>query len=189
MSTPSRWEAFVRALPAAPGINAQKIRGNISDTDKQLSANIFTYFTTGSDRFLAPAPFAREIGRRLRIVELNVRENEPTGTAESELVAEIEVAEDMSNVYGTMHGACAVCLLDPTTVGAMVLLGLVKGFDGTGVSQVMNIHWHHPARLGCTLVITTRSVFYDGRVKMSRCEVNFGFYPPLIFAEMIGLDA
>ncbi|KAJ7086253.1 HotDog domain-containing protein [Mycena epipterygia] len=165
------WESFQRSLPKAPHADVKQIRGNISDAEKQVNANVLAYFTTGSG--LSPAsPFCSDIGGRLRIVELNVWDNEATGTAESQVVLEIEVTESMSNVYGTMHGGCAAYMLDPATVAATVLLGLAKGFDGTGVSQAMNVHWHHPAPLGATLTITTRSVFADGRARLAGCEMR-----------------
>ncbi|KAJ7645039.1 hypothetical protein DFH06DRAFT_1333339 [Mycena polygramma] len=139
---------------------------------KQLCAIIFAFFTTGSgvSRF---ASFSSEIAARLKIVELNVRDDSSTGTAESEMVTEIEeVTENMCNVFGTMHGGCAVFLLDPTTAFAMVLLGRAKGFDGAGVSTSMHVSWHNPAPLGSQLTITTRSVYHDGRARLARCEMR-----------------
>ncbi|KAJ7186043.1 hypothetical protein C8R46DRAFT_881622 [Mycena filopes] len=162
---PAAWEIFQQSLPSA-SVNVKQIPGNISDLEKQINANVFAYFATGSGVSPFP-PFGTEIGRRLRIVELNVWED-----AEGEVVVEIEVTQSMCNVYGTMQGACAVLILDVCTVSAMVLLGRAKGFDGTGVSQSMNIHWHHPALLGRTLTVTTRSVFADGRARLARCEVR-----------------
>ncbi|KAJ6509105.1 hypothetical protein DFH09DRAFT_274911 [Mycena vulgaris] len=170
------WEAFQRSLPKAPHIDATQIRGNIPDAEKQVNANVLAYFTTGSG--VSPIPFASEIGGRLKIVELNVWDGK-TGGAEGEVVLEIQVTESMCNVYGTMHGGCAAYILDPATVAATVLLGLAKGFDGTGVSQSMNVYWHHPAPLGATLTITTRSVFADGRARLSRCEVVLPLFPHL----------
>ncbi|KAJ7307822.1 HotDog domain-containing protein [Mycena albidolilacea] len=169
--TPPAWESFQHSLPAAPGVDAKQIRGNISDKEKQVNANLLAYFTTGSGVSPFP-PFSSEIGGRLKIVELNVWENERTGSAEGEAVLEIEVTESMCNVYGTMHGGCAAYMLDPATVASVILLGRAKGFDGTGVSQNMNVHWHHPASLGATLTITTRSVFADGRARLARCEMR-----------------
>ncbi|KAJ7640658.1 hypothetical protein DFH06DRAFT_1000224, partial [Mycena polygramma] len=150
--------------------DATQIRGNISDAEKQLCANVFAFFTTGSgiSRF---ASFSSEIAARLKIVELNVRDDSSTGTAESDMVTEIEVTENMCNVFGTMHGGCAVFLLDPTTAFAMVLLGRAKGFDGAGVSTSMHVSWHNPAPIGSQLTITTRSVYHDGRARLARCEV------------------
>ncbi|KAJ7629836.1 HotDog domain-containing protein [Mycena rosella] len=160
------WEAFLRALPAAPDVDAAQIAGNVPAAQKQLNANVLAYFTTGSGLSGTPPPFASDIGRQLRIVALNV-----CGDA-AEVELEIDVTESMCNVYGTMHGGCAAYMLDPATVAPAILLGLAKGFDGTGVSQSMNIHWHHPAPLGATLSITTRCIFADGRARLSRCEMR-----------------
>ncbi|KAJ7124664.1 HotDog domain-containing protein [Mycena crocata] len=167
------WESFQRTLPNAPGVDVTQIRGNIPDAEKQVNANVLAYFATGSGRSPFP-PFGTEIGGKLKIVELNVWDDKESasGSAESEVVLEIEVTRSMCNVYGTMHGGCAAYMLDPATVASTVLLGLAKGFDGTGVSQSMNIHWHHPAPLGSTLIITTRSVFVDGRARLARCEMR-----------------
>ncbi|KAJ7935927.1 HotDog domain-containing protein [Mycena leptocephala] len=165
------WESWQHSLPQAPHADVKQIRGNVSDAEKQINANILAYFTTGSGVSRFP-PFGSEIVRRLKIIELNVRNDESTGNAESEVVLEIEVTESMCNVYGTMHGGCAAFVLDPTTVAAMVLLGRAKGFDGTGVSTSMNVYWHHPAPLGSTLIITTHSVFVDGRARLARCEMR-----------------
>ncbi|KAJ7749940.1 hypothetical protein B0H16DRAFT_863291 [Mycena metata] len=165
------WETFQRSLPQASNVDVRQIRGNISDAEKQINANVLAYFTTGSGVSPFP-PFGSEIAGRLRIVELNVWDNASTGSAESEVVLEIEVTESMCNVYGTMHGGCAAFILDPCTVSATVLLGLAKAFDGTGVSQSMNVYWHHAALLGSTLTVTTRSVFTDGRARVARCEIR-----------------
>ncbi|KAJ7652556.1 hypothetical protein B0H17DRAFT_1101483 [Mycena rosella] len=89
----------------------------------------------------------------------------------------------MCNVYGTMHGECAAYMLDPAKVAPAILLGLAKGFDGTGVSQSMNVHWHHPAPLcvfslplyvpqGATVSIITRCIFADGRARLSCWEIG-----------------
>ncbi|KAJ7022312.1 HotDog domain-containing protein [Mycena alexandri] len=165
------WETFQRSLPKAPNVDVKQIRGNISDAEKQINANVLAYFTTGSGISPFP-PFGNEISGRLRMVELNLWDAMSTGSSESEVVLEIQVTENMCNVYGTMHGGCAAFILDPCTVSAMVLLGLAKGFDGTGVSQAINVHWHHPALLGSTLTVTTRSVFADGRARLARCEIR-----------------
>ncbi|KAF7360039.1 4HBT domain-containing protein [Mycena venus] len=165
------WQSWQRSLPDAPDVDVKQIRGNISDAEKQLNANVFHYFCTGSGITKFPA-YGSEISRRLKIVELNVWDHPTTQTAEGEMVFEIEITQSMCNVYGTMHGGCAAFLLDPTTVASVVLVGRAKGFDGTGVSTSMNVHWHHPAPLGITLRITTRSVFVDGRARLARCEMR-----------------
>ncbi|KAJ7261179.1 HotDog domain-containing protein [Mycena rebaudengoi] len=168
---PPPWEIFLRSLPTVD-IDVKQIRGNVSDAEKQVNANIFAYFATGSGSGVSPnSPFSKEIGGRLKIVEMNVRDLRSNAAA-AEVVFEIEVTENMSNVYGTLHGGCAAYMVDPCTVASLILLGLESGFDGTGVTQSMNLHWHHPAPLGSTLIITTTSTFSNGRARLARCEIR-----------------
>ncbi|KAJ7652540.1 hypothetical protein B0H17DRAFT_1147367 [Mycena rosella] len=175
MATPP-WEAFLRGLPAAPGVDAAQIEGNVPAAQKQLNANILAYFTTGSGRTPFP-PFASDIARRLRIVALDVH------------------VQCVRVVYETMHGGCAAyimdaCVLPPPSVphtwltvispsvAVGVLLGLAKGFDGTGISQSMNVHWHHPAPLGATLSITTASSRTRAAIAL-RGAFPYCFFPPI----------
>ncbi|KAK7045021.1 hypothetical protein R3P38DRAFT_2509353 [Favolaschia claudopus] len=152
------WLAWQNSLPAVL-VDVQQIQGNVSEEEKQINANIFAYFCTGSGLTKFP-PFNTKISRGFRVVGFSVWEDTEKGSAEGEAVFEIEVTKEMSNVYGTLHGGCAAVsyfsVAPPgscrraacrTTVAAMVLLGRAKGFDGTGVSITMNIHWHHAAPL------------------------------------------
>ncbi|KAJ7892523.1 hypothetical protein B0H14DRAFT_983777 [Mycena olivaceomarginata] len=165
--TPPAWESFQHSLPAAPGVDAKQIRGNIPDKEKQVNANVLAYFTTGSGVSPFP-PFSSEIGGRLKIVSSMCGRMSAQGAQRGRQSWRLRYG----NVYGTMHGGCAAYMLDPATVASVILLGRAKGFDGTGVSQNMNVHWHHPASLGATLTITTRSVFADGRARLARCEMR-----------------
>jgi hypothetical protein len=112
-------------------------------------------------------PFCSEIAGHLKIVELNIWDNRATNSAEAEAVIKIEITQgggrssiastlilqfllsltDMCNVYGTMHGECAVFLFDlsvsfhpllncqqseslyRSTAASIVLLARAKGFD------------------------------------------------------------
>ncbi|KAK7014391.1 4HBT domain-containing protein [Favolaschia claudopus] len=160
------------SLPHAPHIDATQIKGNLSPAEKQLNANALTYFMTGSGVSRIKTPFSAAIGRRVRIVEINVFEND-FGGVEGEVRYEVRVEEDMCNVYGTLHGGCAAFILDPCTMGAIFLLRNLKNLNMLGgISQNMNINWHHPAPLGTTLLITTRSVFADGRARLAWCEMR-----------------
>ncbi|KAJ7078231.1 hypothetical protein C8R43DRAFT_940188 [Mycena crocata] len=166
----ARMDALYRSLPKASNVDVQQIRGNCSDAEKQLNANIITFFLTGEGPSKVPHPFAREHGHRPRITELNVWEN--GAHTESEIVLEVAVTEDMCNVFGSMHGAYGIYLLDIVTVSTMVLLGRAKGFDGIGVSQFMNIQWHSAALPGDHVTVTGRSVFADKRARIARCELR-----------------
>ncbi|KAJ6514171.1 hypothetical protein C8R47DRAFT_1206549 [Mycena vitilis] len=128
------WDSWQRSLPQAPHIDASQIRGTISAAEKQLCANVFAFYTTGSGVSRFSDSFGSGIAKRLRIVELN------SGMT--------------------------------TTAFAMVLLGRAKEFDGAGVSTSMNVSWHNPAPLGSKLIITTRSVYHDGRARMARCQIR-----------------
>ncbi|KAJ7739729.1 hypothetical protein B0H14DRAFT_2407665, partial [Mycena olivaceomarginata] len=122
----------------APDVDVKQICGNISDAEKQVNANVFHYFCTGSRRHKIPRIQQWNL-RAPQDVELNVWDHPTTQAAEGEMVFEIEITESMCNVYGTMHGGCVAFLLDPTTVASVVLVGHAKGFDGTGVSTSMNV--------------------------------------------------
>jgi hypothetical protein len=91
--------------------------------------------------------------------------------------------------------------LSSCSVSSLVVLGLVTGVDGIGVSQSMNLIWHQPARLcvyrlsliyglplnkltyrGDKLRIVATSIFIHGRVRSARCEVCiYSFVPTLIY--------
>jgi hypothetical protein len=88
-----RLDAFIRSLPKAPHVDVTQIRGNVSDAEKQLNANVFAYFFTGSGIAPIKHPFGYGIGGRLRIVALNVFDDLENGRAEGEVIYEIEVTK------------------------------------------------------------------------------------------------
>ncbi|KAJ6514176.1 hypothetical protein C8R47DRAFT_1206555 [Mycena vitilis] len=71
------------------------IRGNIADAEKQPSANVFAFYTTGSGISRISESFGSEIAGLLKILELNVRDDPSTGIAESVMVrvTNVEVTE------------------------------------------------------------------------------------------------
>ncbi|KAJ8698870.1 hypothetical protein PTI98_005532 [Pleurotus ostreatus] len=155
---------FFRSLPPAPNADVKKIKGNFSDTHKQLSANALAYFVdTGNT-------WGSGVGQRLNLVEINLSKRD-AGTLEAQTILEIEVTEEMCNVFGIMHGACAAYLFDPATSSALVALGLELGIDGSGVSQSMNIIWHKPASRGAKLRLISNSIAIQGRIRSARCEI------------------
>ncbi|KDQ29777.1 hypothetical protein PLEOSDRAFT_1038800 [Pleurotus ostreatus PC15] len=155
---------FFRSLPPAPNADVKKIKGNFSDTHKQLAANALAYFVdTGNT-------WGSGVGQRLNLVEINLSRRDG-GTLEAQTILEIEVTEEMCNVFGIMHGACAAYLFDPATSSALVALGLELGIDGSGVSQSMNIIWHKPASRGAKLRLISNSIAIQGRIRSARCEI------------------
>ncbi|PBK67118.1 hypothetical protein ARMSODRAFT_959788 [Armillaria solidipes] len=159
--------SFLHSLPAAPHIDVSTIKGNISDEEKQLGANIFSYFVNSREE-----SYGAEVGRRLRLVEMNIWGRDACGTAaQGQTIFEIDVEKDMCNVFGTLHGACAAYIVDPCSVSSLVVLGAAIGADGTGVSQSLNVIWHQPAKMGTKLRVVSTSVFIHGRIRTARCEL------------------
>nr|GAT55378.1 predicted protein [Mycena chlorophos] len=153
-------------IPPVPW--SHDIRGNPPQADKDLIASVFAFFIQGG---IMPEAFGKDVGGRVKMVEMNVVED-GRGT---EGFWEVEVTQDMCNAFGTMHGACAAFLVDHTTIGTMVFLGRVRGFDGIGMTTNLNLHWHSPANVGDVLSIYARSVFADkaGRgTRVARCEIR-----------------
>ncbi|KAF9014375.1 hypothetical protein BDZ89DRAFT_1094738 [Hymenopellis radicata] len=137
------------------------IRGNVSEDVKKKCRQVLTYFIGPS------TSYGHTIGRNLRLTEINV-----LGGEEGETVCEMEVSEDMCNVYGTLHGGCAAYLIDPCSVSSLVSLGFVTGRDGSGVSQSMNVIWHRPVLKGTRLRIISKTIFTDGRLRSASCEMR-----------------
>ena len=119
-------EAFYRALPVAPYDDASKISGNLTLEQKQLCANVLSYFIIEGNAF------GCGIGKRIRLVEINVlRPREKGGHLRGRTVCEIQVERgndfalaiappsrkltsflDMCNIYGVLHGGCAAYMID-----------------------------------------------------------------------------
>ncbi|THU91052.1 hypothetical protein K435DRAFT_841188 [Dendrothele bispora CBS 962.96] len=91
---------------------------------------------------------------------------------EARTVCEITVTKKMCNIHGTLHGGCAMYLMDPCSVSALVALGVVTGVDGTGVSQSMFTQWHRPVTEGTQLNIISTTVATNGYIRSSRCEIR-----------------
>ncbi|KAF8914393.1 hypothetical protein CPB84DRAFT_86798 [Gymnopilus junonius] len=143
-----------------------KIRGNISDEAKRYCLRIFDFHvsTPGNS-------YGADVGGCLRLVEINVqpgREN----TTFAETVFEVTIRKDMCNIFRILHGACAAYIVDLCSVSALVALGTALGFDATGVSQSMNLIWHHPIRLEENVKVISMSMSVKEKVRTMRCEVS-----------------
>ncbi|KAF9035365.1 hypothetical protein BDZ89DRAFT_488586 [Hymenopellis radicata] len=159
--------SFLHSLPDAADIDVSEIKGNVSDNEKRLGANIFAYFVNGREE-----SYGAQVGRRLRLVEMNIWGKDAKGAAaQGQTVFEIDVLPDMCNVYGTLHGACAAYIVDPCSVSSLVVLGAAIGADGTGISQSLNMIWHQPAKMGTKLRVLSNSVYIHGRIRTARCEI------------------
>jgi hypothetical protein len=176
-SNTSDWDRLHRSLPNAPHVDVQEVRGNVPDADKQIVANVLAYICTGSGITRISSPFANDISGRLKIVGLNLRGDESEAILEikvTESNARFPQLIAWSLIlFSSRHVQCVwgdarwlrglpsrfvtiipslvlnelTTFCERPTLVAMVLLGRAKGFDGSGVSQSMNVYWHHPAPL------------------------------------------
>jgi len=153
--------AFFRDLP---DLDVNHVKGNISLEDKNLNCKVLKYFVGTGNRF------GVDIGKRLKTTDINVYKG-AGGALEAQLVLEIDVTEDMCNVYGTMHGACAALLVDLGASGPLIAVGIATGTDTSGMSQTMDLIFHNAPRLGSKLRIVSTSVTVGGRLKTGRTEI------------------
>jgi acyl-coenzyme A thioesterase 13 len=76
---------FPRSLQRAPNIDISRIKGNVTDEQKQLEVNVLFYFISTREK-----SYGADIGQRLKIVEMNVW-NKDGRAAYGETIFEIEV--------------------------------------------------------------------------------------------------
>ncbi|KAF9445328.1 hypothetical protein P691DRAFT_805776 [Macrolepiota fuliginosa MF-IS2] len=152
-----------------------QIKGNASEKVKDLASTIFSHFIDAKG-----CSYNSNIGRKLKFSEINVLGSLDLKTVgvgndlSVETVFEVVVDQDMCNLYGTLHGGCAAYLVDPCSSASLVALGLLLGTDGTGVSQSMNLIWHHPIYKDMKISIKSTSMYITGRVRTARCEIWSG---------------
>ncbi|KAH8112374.1 hypothetical protein DFH11DRAFT_1785422 [Phellopilus nigrolimitatus] len=178
--------ALPRATPAALAFcDAAAIRGRAPARAKQLALNTFAAYGVGADA----AAFGHAAGRRVRFTAIDVEDagggEGNTDTAKTRMVtvlAEVVVDKSMVNGNGMMHGGCIAYLIDklrvpPCGSTPLVVLGLLRGRNGVGVTQALNILYHAPAPIadpkfrGTTLEIVSTSLALGGRSMTARCEI------------------
>ncbi|PPQ68620.1 hypothetical protein CVT25_005530 [Psilocybe cyanescens] len=121
-------------------IDVSHMRGNASTETKRFCLAILHFFVGTKS-----TSFGADIGQNLNWVEMNIHEENHYTYAET--IFNITIEKEMCNVRQILHGACAAYMVDLCTVASLVTLGTAQGFDGTGVSQSMNLVWHRAIRL------------------------------------------
>jgi len=116
--------------------------------------------------------FGCKVGKEVRFVEVSVNKKlERQGRLEATTIAEVVVTKHMLNGAKMLHGGCVAYLLDVCCSTPLVVLGLIQGVNGVGVTQAMNVLFHSPAAMGACLQIFSTSISLGGRVMSSRCEL------------------
>ncbi|KAK7059928.1 4HBT domain-containing protein [Favolaschia claudopus] len=166
-STSKHW-VDPAALPPAPSIDVTTISGNVPDYAKQLVCNVFHAYGVGS----SDQQFGYALGRATRFVDMSVEHSsERAGRMEGTTVAEVAVTKHMLNGAGMLHGGCVTYLIDNCASTPLVLLGIMSGQNGVGVTQGMNVLFHAPAPIGTVLRIISSSISMGSRVMSARCEI------------------
>ncbi|KDR84177.1 hypothetical protein GALMADRAFT_54329 [Galerina marginata CBS 339.88] len=150
-------------------VDASDIRGNVSEETKKTCLMVFRFFVSTPGK-----SYGAEIGENLKLVEINILKMDRFGKGPStyaETAVDVTVKKDMCNVFHILHGACAAYIVDLCSVSSLVALGTSLGFDGTGVSQSMNLIWHHPIHLGEEVTVVSTSMSARGRVRTVKCEL------------------
>lgn len=166
--------------------DAREIGGNAPSRVKQLALNTFASYGVGD-----AAAFGHAAGRKVRFVRIDVdgprcsdssahgRKGDNRGgvheggdsVTSATAVAELVVDKSMVNGNEMMHGGCIAYLIDNCGSVPLVVLGLLRGKNGVGVTQALNILFHAPAPLGSTLEIISTSLALGGRSMTSKCEI------------------
>nr|GAT42742.1 predicted protein [Mycena chlorophos] len=167
---PRKEKAWVdpTALPDDLDVDVALIGGSAPEYVKQLVCNTFYSYGVGE-----PDVFGYAVGRATRFVEMSVEPApDRAGKMEATTVAEVTVTKHMLNGAGMLHGATLTYLVDNCASTPLVVLGLMTGTNGVGVTQGMNVLFHAPAPLGTILRVTSTSISMGGRVMAARCEIT-----------------
>ncbi|KAF9058184.1 HotDog domain-containing protein [Panaeolus papilionaceus] len=150
------------------------IAGNAPDNVKRLVGDPKTFFTSQTPGGSSGHPiFGEAIQRRLSAIEMSINKKaeEPKKT-EARYVMEIEVAEDMLNGGGNIHGGCSAFLVDVCSSMALVAHTYVTtGKLQPSVSQSLNLVYHSPATIGDKLRIVNTTLSLGARAQSARTEI------------------
>ncbi|RPD56463.1 hypothetical protein L227DRAFT_578911 [Lentinus tigrinus ALCF2SS1-6] len=115
--------------------------------------------------------FASAVGGRLVPTEVEVFTREKDGKQQARMVYEIDVSEDMLNIGRTMHGGCAVYLIDVCSSVALMVLAGALDKPTNFVSQALNTTFHAPAPAGAKLEIVNTTIAFGGRTVSAITEI------------------
>jgi len=163
-----------------PPFDVSTVGGNAPLAVKQKLGNIGPYLDELVEAPLrAMALFGREIGARFEVVEISILPKaDGPRKREARVVIELDVAEDMVNSSGNVHGGCSAFLVDICSSIVMTALACTEdlerggpGKEGINVSQAISMIYHSPAALGERLRIVNTSTTLGRRSRTGRTEI------------------
>ncbi|KDR84291.1 hypothetical protein GALMADRAFT_237049 [Galerina marginata CBS 339.88] len=154
--------------------DVSQVAGNAPEEIKRSLGNAKAYFAS----FRKPGQrqlnmFGKAIQERLKVTELSiVKKAEEPNKVEGRAVLELDVAEDMVNGGGNMHGGCSAFLIDMASSFALTLMNISEtGKVLPSVSQALNIVYHSPAAIGDKLRLVNTTMTVGKRIESVRTEI------------------
>ncbi|TFK91056.1 hypothetical protein K466DRAFT_583128 [Polyporus arcularius HHB13444] len=124
------------------------------------------------DRVMRRDPrFGKETTSRLELREVDVYERREDKKMHARVVFEIDMAEDMLNLVGNMHGGCVMHLIDVCTTLALNALKIALNKKGDYVSHGINTVFHAPAKVGARLELINNTTAWGSRAVSARTEI------------------
>ncbi|KAI0708037.1 hypothetical protein C8Q76DRAFT_800316 [Earliella scabrosa] len=115
--------------------------------------------------------FAHTVCSRMVLEEIELTRREKDGRPQARLTYTITVEEDMLNIAGTMHGGCAVYLIDLCSSVALKVLARAQDKPSFFVSQALNTTFHAPAPRGAKLEIVNTTVSLGARTASAVTDI------------------
>ncbi|KAI0352970.1 hypothetical protein OH77DRAFT_648686 [Trametes cingulata] len=115
--------------------------------------------------------FARSTGSSLVLKDVSVFKREKDGKLHARVTYETVVHEEMLNIGGSMHGGCAVYMIDICSSMALAVLGMVTEKPWNFVSQALNTTFHAPVPLGAKIQIVNTTVSFGSRTVSAITEI------------------
>ncbi|EDR12638.1 uncharacterized protein LACBIDRAFT_292681 [Laccaria bicolor S238N-H82] len=155
-----------------PKEDISHVSGNASDDIKHIlgiPSRFFQHFQAEN----APPMFGDSIQTRMVVTEISINNKaEEPKKVEGRVVLELDVAEDMLNGGGNIHGGCSAFLIDVCSTLALTALNLATtGELSPSVSQSLNIVYHSPASLGDRIKIVNTTLTLGARAHSVRTEI------------------
>ncbi|KAI1786940.1 HotDog domain-containing protein [Ganoderma leucocontextum] len=127
--------------------------------------------TRYSNLLIGAEGFAHSVTRRLKMKETAVFRRDKDEKTHCKVTLELTVDEDMVNLNGTMHGGCAVALIDVCSSMALTALAMYTGKPFNFVSQALNTTFHAPAPLGVKIEMVNTTVSFGARTVSAVTEI------------------